>query len=191
MNIFLKARIEKSKKYPILSDRRSIGAFLKEISDYEYKKIETDNYYIAHPLTYEILINFFEDLKLATSLCDKCIIKTIDTNMFKEKFKIKDKRVDLRFEQNSNLVNKHTYLYKARLHAAQFDYHYLNREFVCRKTGLSYKKLSLIENDSTYIPRFEELYSLITVYKSTELLKTVCENCLINKKIKKIKERSL
>lgn len=186
MNIFLKARIKKSMKYPILADRRAISAFNLGISDYEYNKIEKDDAYIAQPTTYKILLDFFEDLELAKSLCNNCIINSIETEKFEQKYVKKDKRVELRLGQDYNLGNEHTYFYMERLNAARYDYHYLNRDFVRNKTGLSRKKMKLLETDNNYIARFEEQKILIEEYQSYDLLKKVCDECVIKKLIYKL-----
>lgn len=189
MNIFLKARIKKSLKYPIFADRRSISAFNIGISNYEYSRIEKDNSYNAHPIIYLKLLELFQDLELASSFCDQCIINRIDTNMFIEKFEKYDKKVELRLEKDYYLGNEHTYLYIERLNAARYDYHYLNRDFVVNKTGLSRKKMKLLETENNYIPRFEEQKVLIEEYQSHDLLKKVCNECLIKEFTKKLERK--
>lgn len=186
MNKFRKARIKKSIKYPIFSDKRSVSAFNIGISNYEYSKIEKDDAYIAHPIIYLKLLELFQDIELAKSLCDKCIINSIDTEKFEQKFIKKNKQVELRLEQDYYLGNEHTYFYLERLNAARYDYHYLNRDYVCNKTGLGRKKMKLLETDNNYISRFEEQRVLIEEYQSHDLLKKVCSKCLIKDYTKKL-----
>lgn len=190
MNIFVKARLEKSIRYPILTDKRAIGLFNLGISNYEYKKLEIDDSYIAHPMTYALLIDFFESYDLGISICENCSIKKIDTSNFDNKYSLYEKEVlkRLNFDKCCQ-TNKHTYIYHSRIEQAKFNKDLLNRWNIANLTSLSVKKITRLENDFEYIPRFEELNAILKCFGSRSLINEACQRCLVRTSIDKLLEK--